>query len=47
MGPKFSIIAEEVGKEIATRYFHVEPQITRGESVVTARFRARPPKAQA
>ena len=47
MGPKFSIIAEEVAKEIATRYFHVQPQITRGESVVTARFRARPPKAPA
>jgi hypothetical protein len=45
MGPKFSILAEEVAKELAARYFHVEAQVTRGESVVTARFRARPSNA--
>jgi len=40
MGPKFSVIAEAVARELVARYFHAEPRITRGESVVTAKFRA-------
>ena len=43
MGPKFSILAEAVTKELVTKYFRVEPETTRGESVVTVKFRTKNP----
>ena len=42
LGPKWSIIAESAARELARRFFHVEPRIKRGDSVVTVRFRAHP-----
>jgi len=38
LGPKWSIVAESAARELTKRFFHVEPRITRGESVVTGRF---------
>ena len=41
-GPKWSIVAENAARELCRKYFHVEPRISRGESVVTARFKVNP-----
>ena len=42
LGPKWSIIAESAARELTKRFFHVEPRIKRGDSVVTVRFKADP-----
>lgn len=42
LGPKWSIITENALREFAKISFHVEPQISTGESVVTARFKVNP-----
>lgn len=42
LGPKWSILAESTCQEIAKQLFHAEPQITRGASIVTARFKVNP-----
>lgn len=39
LGPKWSIIAESAARTLTKRFFHVEPQISRGDSVVTVRFK--------
>lgn len=44
LGPKWSILAESATREIVKRFFHAEPKINRGESVVTASFKANPRK---
>jgi len=41
LGPKWSIVAESAARELTKRFFHVEPRITRGNSVVTGRFKAK------
>ena len=41
-GPKFSIVAESTIREFVKKSFHVEPRITRGDTVVTARFKVNP-----
>lgn len=38
-GPKWSIIAKNALQEFVRKSFHVEPRISAGESVVTARFK--------
>jgi len=45
LGPKWSILAEAAARELARKYFHVEPQTSRGESVVMGRFKANPAAA--
>jgi len=40
LGPKWSILAEGAARELVRKFFHVEPQISRGESVVMVRFKA-------
>jgi hypothetical protein len=42
LGPKWSILAEGAARELTRKYFHVEAQISRGESVVTGRFKTNP-----
>ena len=42
LGPKWSILAESAAKELTRKFFHVEPRISRGESVVTCRFKVNP-----
>lgn len=42
LGPKWSILAESTCREIAKQFFHAEPRITRGESMVTTRFKVNP-----
>ncbi|MGD0477751.1 MAG: hypothetical protein ABSB29_06270 [Nitrososphaerales archaeon] len=42
LGPKWSILVESASREIVKRFFHTEPRISRGESVVTARFKVNP-----
>jgi hypothetical protein len=42
LGPKWSIYVESVIKEVVRRWFHAEPRMSRGESVVTARYRFKP-----
>ena len=44
LGPKYSIIVKNAFQEFAITSFHVEPQISAGESVVTARFKVNPRK---
>ncbi len=44
LGPKWSVLAEAAAKELARKFFHAEPQVSRGESVVTARFKVGPRK---
>lgn len=41
-GPRFSIVAESAIREFVRKAYHVEPRITRGDTVVTARFTVRP-----
>jgi hypothetical protein len=41
-GPKFSIVAESALRKFVRHSFHVEPRITRGGTVVTARFKTSP-----
>jgi hypothetical protein len=41
-GPKFSIAAESALREFVKQSFLVEPKISRGATVVTARFKVRP-----
>jgi len=43
-GPKFSIVAESALREFVKQSFHVEPRISRGDTVVTARFTVRSQK---
>ena len=43
-GPKWSIIAKNALQEFVKRAFHVEPQMSQGESVITARFKVKPQK---
>lgn len=43
-GPRFSIVAESALREFVKQSFHVEPRISRGDTVVTARFTVRPQK---
>ena len=38
-GPKWSIVLAGALREFVTKSFHVEPRISQGESVVTARFK--------
>jgi hypothetical protein len=42
LGPKWSIITKNALQEFARKSFHVEPRISAGESVVTARFKVNP-----
>jgi hypothetical protein len=42
LGPKWSIITKNALQEFARESFHVKPQISVGESVVTARFKVNP-----
>jgi len=42
LGPKWSIVAESAARELTKRYFHVKPRISRGESIVTGRFKVNP-----
>jgi hypothetical protein len=42
LGPKWSILSESAARELTKRFLHVEPQVSRGESVVTARFKLKP-----
>jgi hypothetical protein len=42
LGPKWSILVESASREIVKRFFHTEPRISRGKSVVTARFKVNP-----
>ena len=42
LGPKWSILTESAAREVAKRFFHTEPKIKRGDSVVTARFKLKP-----
>jgi len=42
LGPKYSIIVKNAFQEFTRVSFHVEPQISTGESVVTARFKVNP-----
>jgi len=44
-GPRFSIACESALREFVKQSFHVEPQISRGDTVVTARFKVDPKKA--
>jgi hypothetical protein len=44
-GPKWSEVERGALQELAKKFFHVEPQMTVGESVVTARFKVTPGKA--
>jgi len=39
LGPKWSVIAESAARALTKKFFHIEPQISRGNSVVTARFK--------
>jgi hypothetical protein len=41
-GPKWSIVLKSALQEFVRKSFLVEPRITAGESVVTARFKAKP-----
>jgi hypothetical protein len=41
-GPKYGIVAESAFREFVRQSFHVEPRISRGESIVTVRFKANP-----
>lgn len=41
-GPKYGIVAESAFREFVKQSFHVEPRITRGDTVVTVRFTVRP-----
>jgi len=41
-GPKYGIVAESAFREFVRQSFHVEPRISRGETVVTVRFTVRP-----
>ena len=43
-GPRFSIVAESALREFVKQSFHVEPRISRGDTVVTARFKVNPQK---
>lgn len=43
-GPKFGIVAESALREFVRKSFHVEPRISRGDTVVTARFTIHQPK---
>lgn len=38
-GPKYSIVAESAILEFVRKSFHVEPRISRGDSLVTAHFK--------
>ena len=42
LGPKWSILAESTSREVAKRFFHTDPKITRGDSVVTDSFKVNP-----
>jgi hypothetical protein len=42
LGPKWSIIAKNALEELVRQSFHVEPRISAGESVITARFKVNP-----
>jgi hypothetical protein len=43
-GPRFSIACESALREFVKQSFHVEPKISRGDTVVTARFKVNPKK---
>lgn len=45
LGPRWSIITKNALQEFVKQSFHVEPRITQGESVVTARFKVNPRKS--
>jgi len=40
LGPKWSVLAEATARALTRKNFHTEPHITRGDSVITTRFRA-------
>jgi hypothetical protein len=40
LGPKWSIALKSALQELVRKSFHVEPQVSAGESVVTVRFKA-------
>jgi hypothetical protein len=42
LGPKWSILVESASREIVKRFFHTEARVSRGNSVVTARFKVNP-----
>jgi hypothetical protein len=42
LGSKWSVLAEAVARELVRKFFRTEPKISRGESVVTGRFKANP-----
>lgn len=42
LGPKWSILSESAARELVKRFLHAEPQVSRGESVVTVRFKLKP-----
>jgi len=44
-GPKWSILTKNALQELVRQSFHTEPQITAGESVVTAHFKVNPRKS--
>ena len=44
-GPKFSIAAENALREFVKQSFQVEPKISRGDTIVTARFKVNPQKS--
>jgi hypothetical protein len=43
-GPKWSIVVAGALREFVRQSFHVEPRISQGESVITARFKVNPQK---
>jgi hypothetical protein len=40
-GPKWSVMVKSAVRELVKQFFHVEPKVTAGESVVTARFKVK------
>jgi hypothetical protein len=41
LGPKWSTLVEATARALTRKFYAVAPQITRGESVVTARFKVK------
>ena len=41
-GPKWSIIVKNGLQETVKELFHVEPRVSQGDSIVTARFKVNP-----
>ena len=42
LGPKWSILAAAAARELTRKFFHAEPRISRGESIVACRFKVHP-----